>query len=85
MKSYLKIANAHIDAKMNNSFTNPPVNTREEVFEALERGETFEALMEEVVYNYVSMTSILYSSALGFINEAYKKGVRRGFKELLKK
>lgn len=84
MRDYIKIANAHIEAKLNNTFTNPPVTTREEVMDALHKGETFEQLMNEITYRYVTITSLLYSSALGHTTEAYKKSVRRGFRELLK-
>lgn len=83
MRQYIKIANAHIEAKLHNKFTNPSATTRDEVMSALADGHTFEALMEQIETRYVSVTSQLYSSVLGYTTEAYKKSIRKGFKHLL--
>jgi hypothetical protein len=83
MRTYIKIANAHLEAKLHNKFTNPSVSTREQMMDALMNGDTFEALMEQIETRYVSVTSQLYSSVLGYTTEAYKKSIRRGFKQLI--
>lgn len=82
MRDYIKAADAHIEAKLNNNiFTNPPIKNTDELLEALLNGETFEWLLYEVVKQQVSTTSRILSE-FGMPSEAYKRGVRKGFKNL---
>lgn len=84
MKDYIKIAEAHIEAEKNNTFTNPHVTTRKQAIEAMLRGETFSEALRQVEVRYVSITSLLTKAQFGHMTEAYKRGVRKGFRELLK-
>jgi len=83
MKKYIEIANNHIEAKINNSFTNPLVYSREEIIDELKRGETFEKIMEEIEIRFMSITTVIYCRSLGQINETYKKQVRKAFRQLI--
>ena len=77
------IAEAHIDAKINGTFDNPAVTTKEEVFQSLRDGKTFSEVLRQIEIRYVSITSNLMSSQLNYVTDAYRKGVYKGFKTLL--
>ena len=87
MRNYITWANNHIDAHLKGSFSDPWVgdnklHSKAEMLEALNNGQTFSELFQLITTRYVSITSQLYSSALGYTTEAYRKAIRRGFKEL---
>lgn len=83
MKKYIEIANNHINAKINNSFSNPLVNNREEIIHQLKQGETFEKIMDQIEIRFMSITTVIYCRSLGQINETYKKQVRKAFRQLI--
>lgn len=78
-----QIADAHMRANQEGSFTNPVVNSEEEIRQSLMKGETFEHVYKEIVYRYASMTSLMMSSVLGHDSKAYKQAVYKGFKNVL--
>jgi hypothetical protein len=78
-----QIADAHMRANQEGSFTNLKVNSKEEFHESLKRGETYELVYKEIVYRYASMTSLMMSSVLGHDSKAYKQAVYKGFKNVL--
>ena len=78
-----QIADAHMRANQEESFTNPVVNSKEELYTALRNGETFEHVYKEIVFRYASMTSLMMSSVLGHDSKAYKQAVYKGFKNVL--
>jgi len=78
-----QIADAHMRANQEESFTNPVINSEEELYTALRNGETFEHVYKEIVFRYASMTSLMMSSVLGHDSKAYKQAVYKGFKNVL--
>jgi hypothetical protein len=77
------IADAHIQAKSTGTWDNPSVTTKEEVLSLLRDGKTFSEVLRQIEIRYVSITSNLMSSQLGYVSDAYKKGVYKGFKVIL--
>jgi hypothetical protein len=78
-----QIADSHIKANREGSFSNPVVNSKEELYQALERGETFEHVYKEIVYRYASMTSLIMANDLDHESNAYTQAVYKGFKNVL--
>ena len=78
-----QIADNHIRANREQSFSNLKVNSKEEFHEALKRGETYEPLYKEIVYRYASMTSLILSDMLDHQSNAYTQAVYKGFKNVL--
>lgn len=78
-----QIADAHMRANREGSFTNPVVNSKEELYTALRNGETFEHVYKEIVFRYASMTSLMLANVLDHESEAYKRAVYKGFKNVL--
>ena len=76
------IADAHIEAKIAKSFSNPSFAYPEEMRNAIKNGATSEALMEEVEIRYCPITSIILAN-MGHISKAYRSGVYQGFRILL--
>ena len=76
------IADAHIEARKNNSFDDPYVTSAKEAFNALKEGKTFSSLMEDIEIRFVSVTSNIYARVLDYQTDAYKKGIYKGFKTL---
>jgi hypothetical protein len=79
------IADAHIKARLNSSFDDPQVTTKEEMIDALLQGKTFSALLDTIEMRFTSITSILLSRSLFHQSDNYKSGVYKGFKILLDK
>lgn len=77
------IADAHIEAKKTGIFDDPTVATKAELLSQLRAGKTFSLVIREIEFRYISITSNLMSSQLGFVSDAYVKGVYKGFKTLL--
>lgn len=78
-----QIADAHMRANREGSFTNPVVNSEEDIRQSLMRGETFEHVYKEIVFRYASMTSLMLANVLDHESEAYKRAVYKGFKNVL--
>lgn len=78
-----QIADAHMRANREGSFTNPVVNSEEELYTALRNGETFEHVYKEIVFRYASITSLMLANVLDHESEAYKRAVYKGFKNVL--
>lgn len=78
-----QIADAHIRANREGSFTNPVVSSEEEIRQSLINGETFEHVYKEIVFRYASMTSLILANVLEHESKAYTQAVYKGFKEVL--
>jgi hypothetical protein len=78
-----KIADAHINAKLNNCFDDIEVSNMGEVLLHLMQGKTFSKLMNYVESKNVSIGSALLSSALQYNSENYTKSIYKGFENLL--
>jgi len=77
------IADAHIQAKSTGTWDNPNANTKGEVLNLLRDGKTFAEVLRQIEIRYVSITSNLMSSQLGYVSDAYRKAVYKGFKVIL--
>lgn len=80
-----RIADAHIQARINNSFTDPEVESREDIIRVLDEGHTLSGLLREVELRYCSVTSMMLSGVLNHASANYKKAVYLGFKNLIDK
>jgi hypothetical protein len=78
-----QIADAHIRANREGSFSNPKVSSMEEMKEAMLKGETFSVIYEEIAFRYASMTSLMMASVLDHESKAYTQAVYKGFKNVL--
>jgi hypothetical protein len=78
-----QIADAHIRANREGSFSNPVVNSKEELYTALRKGETFQHVYEEIAFRYASVTSLMMASVLDHESKAYTQAVYKGFKNVL--
>lgn len=78
-----QIADAHIKANRDDSFTNPKVSSMEEMGLAMINGETFKVIYEEIAFRYASMTSLMMASVLDHESKAYTQAVYKGFKDVL--
>jgi hypothetical protein len=78
-----QIANAHMRANREGSFSNPKVSSMEEMKEAMLKGETFNVIYEEIAFRYASMTSLMMASVLDHESKAYTQAVYKGFKNVL--
>jgi len=79
------IADAHIKARIENSFDNPKVTTIEEIKSLLVDGKTLQGVLEEIEIRYCPITSIFLSRKLQHTSKSYVSGVYKGFKILLGK
>ena len=79
------IADAHIQARQSGKFDNPTVRTREELFEKLSSGQTFEEVLRQIEVRFASIGSILMSTTMLYVSQSYKSAVYKGFKALLQK
>jgi hypothetical protein len=84
-KTAKRIADAHIQARINNSFTDPQVSTKEELLQKLHEGETFLELLREVELRYCSVGSMMLSAVMNHASNNYKQAVYKGFKQLIDK
>lgn len=80
-----RIADAHIQARIDGKFDDPIATTEDEVFAHLRDGKTFSALMEEVELRYAPITAIFLARHLAHQSHSYKSGVYKGFKKLFNK
>ena len=78
-----QIADSHMRANREGSFSNPVVNSKEELYTAIRNGETFEHVYKEIVFRYASMTSLMMASVLDHESKAYTQAVYKGFKNVL--
>jgi hypothetical protein len=75
------IADAHISARQNNKFDDINTDTIDQLKSALYvDGKTSEIVMKEIEIRFISITSCLMSSQLGYVSKAYRDGVYKGFK-----
>lgn len=82
-KETKQIADAHIKARLDSTFDDIEVRTKEELIQALREGKTFSALLEHIEMKFTSITSILMSRRLFHQSKNYTDGVYKGFKILL--
>jgi hypothetical protein len=86
ISNYAKgIADAHILARIDDSFTNPQVSSKEELLMKLDEGETFSDLMRQIEIRFCSVGSCLMSGIMNHVSQSYKASVYKGFKILLDK
>ena len=83
-KQVKAIADAHIEAKITGKFVGQPVTNKDELLHSIVNGYTYKQLLNLVEINYVTTTSLMMSSVIGHITDAYRKQVYYGFKEILK-
>jgi hypothetical protein len=83
-KKVKAIADAHIEAKITGNFLGQPVTNKDELLQSIVYGYTYKQLLNLVEINYVTTTSLMMSSVIGHITDAYRKQVYYGFKEILK-
>jgi hypothetical protein len=83
-KQVKAIADAHIEAKITGNFLGQPVTNKDELLQSIVYGYTYKQLLNLVEINYVTTTSLMMSSVIGHITDAYRKQVYYGFKEILK-
>ena len=77
------IADAHLLAKQTGLFNDPVISSKDELIQALKQGQTFSKLMDEIEIRFVSVTSLMMAHVLDHESGAYKKGIYKGFKQLL--
>ena len=77
------IADAHITARLTNSFDNPNANSNAELLSALMDGKTHEKVLDQIELRFCSITSILLGRQLGVACDSYRKSVYKGFKLIL--
>ena len=82
-KQAKSIADAHIQARINGTFDDPNVSTKDELIQLLKDGKTFSGLLDRIEMKYTSITSILLSRKMFHNSQNYKSGVYKGFKILL--
>ena len=80
MKEYIKTAEAHIEARRLNEFDYEPGDCS--VFEALLEGKTHRGIMDVIEAGYCSMGSALLMGVLDHTSANYRRGIRKGFREL---
>jgi predicted choloylglycine hydrolase len=80
-----QIADRYIDAKINDTFNPPPykITGKDDVIKSINDGYTIPELYDEIQFRNVSITSMLYQSALSYTTKAYKTSMYNGFKKLL--
>jgi len=79
------IADAHIKARIDNSFDDPKASTIEEIRSLLVDGKTLQGVLEEIEIRYCPITSIFIARQMKHSSKAYVSGVYKGFKILLGK
>ena len=82
-KKVKAIADAHIEAKITGNFSEQHVTNKDELLQSIVDGYTYKQLLNLVEINYVTTTSLMMSSVVGHITDAYRKQVQNGFKEIL--
>jgi hypothetical protein len=83
-KKVKAIADAHIEAKITGNFSEQHVTNKDELLQSIVDGYTYKQLLDLVEINYVTTTSLMMSSVVGHVTDAYRKQVQNGFKEILK-
>jgi hypothetical protein len=83
-KKVKAIADAHIEAKIMGKFLEQHVTNKDELLQSIVDGYTYKQLLNLVEINYVTTTSLMMSSVIGHVTDAYRKQVYYGFKEILK-
>lgn len=83
MKTKKQIIDAHIEARLTNTFNEKVVSSRQELIDALHEGYTFKKLVEEIEIRFISVTSIVSMVTFKHMSQAYKQGIRKGFNSIL--
>lgn len=78
-----RIADAHIQAKVDNNFNPAPFNTADEVRSNMRKGHTYDWVLDDIEIRYVSVTSNIIARSFNYRTDAYKRGVYKGFKVIL--
>ena len=86
------LADAHIEARVNNQFTEisdrrmrmivQAENPRAEILSQMKDGILFEEVMKQIEAKYIPVTSSVMAGFLGHVSQTYRQQVYRGFKEL---
>ena len=77
------IADAHINARISNSFNPIEWNNIEELKEAMRNGHTFPSLMDKIESAKCTITSTLLARRFGHVSVAYKNDIYGIFKAFL--
>jgi hypothetical protein len=83
MKTKKEIIDAHIQARLNDSFNEKEITNRQELIEALHQGYTFRKLVEEIEARFISISSVVGIVNLKHITQAYRQGITKGFNTFL--
>lgn len=85
MKTYIKLAEAHIDARLNGTWDYPEGTTmsKEEIVGALKEGKTIHALLEAIETAKISISSIVMATRFKAVSGSYRAEVRKAFKQLV--
>jgi hypothetical protein len=78
------IADAHIEAKSNDTFVGQDVKNEAELLQSIVDGYTYKQLLALVELHYVTIHTKLFIECYGYAPDSYKKQVYKGFKEILK-
>lgn len=79
-----KIADKYIAAKTSLEFDPLPESiTPDQMLHNVINGAVYEVLLNEIESRYMSMTSMLYAGIGLGVTEAYKKAMRKAFKDIL--
>lgn len=81
-KEVKAIADAHIAARINDSFDDTKISSKEELLQLMREGKTFSRVMEEIEMRYCSITSTLMARKMCHTTNAYKTAVYNAFKKL---
>ena len=81
-KEVKAIADAHIAARINNSFDDVEFYGKEELLRLMREGKTFSRVMHEIEIRFCSITSTLMARSLCHTTNAYKTAVYNAFKKL---
>ena len=84
-KEAFAIAENHLQAKLNNSFTNPKIFNQQDLLDKIKSGETFAELHNEVESRYTTVTSQLTLTMFQVLTKTYRSSIKKGFYEILKK
>jgi len=79
-----KIADKYIAAKTSRQFDPLPEGiTPKQMLHNVINGAVYEGLLREIEFRYMTMTSLIYAGVGLGVTEAYKKAMRKAFKEIL--
>lgn len=83
------IADKYLAAKVSGNFDTIDINPSDPtaLLNAIKAGKVYKPVLNTIETKFVSVTSMLMASngTIGYISDAYKKAIYKGFKALLQK